>query len=42
MKGDNPILEGRDWLFEPVTIDDIVRPSVEQATAAPGEKRGEE
>lgn len=36
---DHPILKGRESLFRPAR--DHVRFDVEQATAAPGEKRGE-
>lgn len=32
----HPLLKGREHLFEPLTVDY----DVEQATAAPGEKRG--
>jgi len=35
---DHPILKGRESLFRPAK--DFVRFDVEQATAAPGEKRG--
>lgn len=40
----HPLLKGRGELFEPVVsfgrFDTAERPEVEQATAAPGEKRG--
>jgi hypothetical protein len=38
VRAGHPILKGRDWLFDPAT--DYVRFDVEQATSAPGEKRG--
>lgn len=37
-RADHPILKRREHLFKPT---DMVRSEVEQATAAPGEKRGE-
>jgi hypothetical protein len=36
---DHPILKGRESLFRPAR--DHIRFNVEQATAAPGERRGE-
>jgi hypothetical protein len=41
LKGDEPVLKVKGWegLFEPVE-DQFRAPEVEQATAAPGEKRG--
>jgi hypothetical protein len=38
VRAGHPLLKGREGLFEPV--DDVVHYDVEQATAAPGEKRG--
>jgi hypothetical protein len=38
VRAGHPILKGREWLFEPA--EDYVRFDVEQASAAPGEKRG--
>ena len=38
VRAGHPILKGREWLFQPAT--DYVRFDVEQATKAPGEKRG--
>ena len=39
--GSHRILRGRDELFEPVERKDFVRFDVEEATAAPGRKRGD-
>jgi len=38
VRAGHPLLKGRESLFDP--IDDHVHYDVEQATAAPGEKRG--
>lgn len=38
VRAGHPLLKGREHLFEPV--EQAVRFDVEQATAAPGEKRG--
>jgi hypothetical protein len=38
VRAGHPLLKGRESLFEP--IDETVHYDVEQATAAPGEKRG--
>lgn len=38
VRAGHPLLKGRESLFAPV--DDTVHYDVEQATAAPGEKRG--
>lgn len=39
VRAGHPILKGREDLFEPVTVEYDVESDVEQATAAPGEKR---
>ena len=39
VRAGHPLLKGRDWLFDPA--EGYVRFDVEQATAAPGEKRGQ-
>jgi hypothetical protein len=38
VRAGHPILKGRDWLFVPA--EGYVRFDTEQATSAPGEKRG--
>jgi hypothetical protein len=40
VRAGHPILEGREWLFDPA--EDYVRFDVEQAEAKPGVKRGAE
>lgn len=40
----HPVLKNRDWAFEPLSTHGggrFDKPDVEQATAAPGEKRGD-
>ena len=39
VRAGHPLLKGREYLFEPVDL--TVHYDIEEATAAPGEKRGE-
>lgn len=39
VRAGHPLMKGREWAFEPV--ESFGRFDVEQATAAPGEKRGD-
>jgi hypothetical protein len=39
-EADHPVVEQYPERFEPLKVHRVERPAIEQATAAPGEKRG--